>query len=126
MEAGEFRKDLYYRLCDYKISVPPLRERMEDDIGLLTTHFLQRIEEENGRPRLSVSEEVIGLFQAYSWPGNVRELYNCLKRAAMNSQGNVILPKDLPEAIQMVNGDEGSEGGGAGNAIFGDGRHTEV
>ena len=112
VEAGEFRKDLYYRLCDYKISVPPLRERIEDDIGLLTTHFLQRIEEENGSPRLSVSEEVIGLFQAYSWPGNVRELYNCLKRAAMNSQGNVILPKDLPEAIQMVNGDEGSEGGG--------------
>ena len=111
VEAGEFRKDLYYRLCDYKISVPPLRERIEDDIGLLTTHFLQRIEKENGRPTLSVSEEVMALFQAYSWPGNVRELYNCLKRAAMNSQGNVILPKDLPEAIQMVNGDEGSEGG---------------
>ena len=112
VEAGEFRKDLYYRLCDYKISVPPLRERIEDDIGLLTTHFLQRIEEENGRPTLSVSEEVMRLFQAYSWPGNVRELYNCLKRAAMNSQGNVIVPKDLPETIQMVNGDQGSEGGG--------------
>ena len=111
VEAGDFRKDLYYRLCDYKISVPPLRERMENDIGLLTTHFLRRIEKENKRPRLSVSEEVMALFQAYSWPGNVRELYNCLKRAAMNSQGDVILPKDLPEAIQMVNGDKGSEGG---------------
>ena len=110
MEAGEFRRDLYYRLCDYKISMPPLRDRIED-IPLLTTHFLQRIEKENERPTLSVSEEVIALLQAYSWPGNVRELYNCLKSAAINSQGDVILPRDLPQTLQMVNGDEGSEGG---------------
>ena len=116
VEAGEFRLDLYHRLCDYKISVPPLRDRIED-IQLLTTHFLRRIEEENEVPRLSVSEEVMALLQAYSWPGNVRELYNCLKRAAMNSQGGVIVPGDLPEAIQIVNADEGSEDGVPGMRV---------
>ena len=110
IEGSEFRRDLYYRLCDYKISVPSLRDRIED-IPLLTTHFLQRIEKENQRPTISISEEVIALLQAYSWPGNVRELYNCLKQAAMNSQGDVILPKDLPQVMQMVRRDEGSDGG---------------
>ena len=110
MEEEEFRRDLYYRLCDYKISMPPLRDRIED-IPLLTTHFLQRIEKENRRSTLSVSEEVIALLEAYSWPGNVRQLYNCLKRAAINSQGDVILPRDLPQAMQRVSGGEGSEGG---------------
>ena len=110
MAEGEFRRDLYYRLCDYKISIPSLRDRIED-IPLLTTHFLQRIEKENQRPTLSVSEEVMALLQAYSWPGNVRELYNCLKSAAINSQGDVILPRDLPQALQMVSGGEGAEGG---------------
>ena len=110
MEEGEFRTDLYYRLCDYKISMPSLRDRIED-IPLLTTHFLQRIEKENSRPTLSVSEGVMALLRAYSWPGNVRELYNCLKSAAINSQGDVILQRDLPQAMQMVSGGEGSEGG---------------
>ena len=109
MEASEFRRDLYYRLCDYKISMPSLRDRIED-IPLLTTHFLQRIEKENGRPTLSVSEEVMALLQAYSWPGNVRELYNCLKSAAINSQGDVILPRDLPQAMQKMSENTGSDG----------------
>ena len=110
IEAGEFRRDLYYRLCDYKISMPSLRDRIED-IPLLTTHFLQRIENENSRPTLSISEEAMTLLQAYSWPGNVRELYNCLKSAAINSQGDVILQRDLPQAMQTVMEGEGAEGG---------------
>lgn len=110
MAEGDFRRDLYYRLCDYKIAMPPLRDRIED-IPLLTTHFLQRIERKNKKPTISISEEVIALLEAYSWPGNVRELYNCLKNAAINSQGDVILPRDLPQAMQMGNGGEGSEDG---------------
>lgn len=108
MEAGEFRMDLYYRLCDYEISVPPLRDRIED-IELLTTHFLQIIEKENKMPTLAPSPEAVALLEAYNWPGNVRELYSCLKRAAMNSRGGVILSRDLPRNLQMVNGDEGSK-----------------
>lgn len=112
---GKFREDLFYRLRGSKISVPPLRERIED-IPLLVTYFLQRIEKEserggeNGMPIYGVSENVMRLFQAYNWPGNVRELENCLKRAAINSQGDVILLNDLSRALRMYNEDQGSEG----------------
>ena len=108
MEAGEFRMDLYYRLCDYEIPVPPLRDRVED-IELLTTHFLQLIEKENEMSTIAPSPEAMALLETYSWPGNVRELYSCLKRAAMNSRGGVILPRDLPQNLQMVSEDEGSK-----------------
>ena len=105
MEAEEFRMDLYYRLCDYEIFVPPLRDRIED-IELLTTHFLQIIEKENEMPTLAPSPEAMALLESYNWPGNVRELYSYLKRAAMNSRGGVILSRDLPRNLQMVKGDE--------------------
>ena len=110
VEQGKFRADLFYRLCSYKIVLPPLRERMED-IPLITTYFLQRIEKENGRPMYGVSENVMRLFQAYDWPGNVRELESCLKEATINSQGDVILPNDLPQAIRKSMGDVGSKEG---------------
>ena len=110
MEEGEFRTDLYYRLCDYEISIPPLRDRIED-IELLTTHFLQLIEEENKMPTLAPSPEAMALLEAYSWPGNVRELYSYLKRAAMNSQGGVILSRDLPQNLQKVHVDKRSSRG---------------
>ncbi len=110
METEKFRTDLYYRLCDFEISVPPLRDRIED-IELLTTHFLQIIEEKNEMPTLAPSPEAIALLESYNWPGNVRELYSCLKRAAMNSRGGVILSRDLPRNLQKVNGDVGSRRG---------------
>ena len=97
---GKFREDLYYRLCGYRISLPSLRERIED-IPLLVAYFLQRIEGENGKPIFGVAEKVMKLFQGYNWPGNVRELENCLKNAAVNSQGEPILPNDLPQALRM-------------------------
>ena len=109
MDEEKFRMDLYYRLCDYEISVPPLRDRIED-IPLLTTHFLQLIEKENRRQTIALSPEATTLLEAYNWPGNVRELYSCLKRAAINSRGHAILPRDLPEGLQTVNGDEDSRG----------------
>ena len=110
IEEGDFRMDLYYRLCDYEISVPPLRDRIED-IELLATHFLKRIEKENEISTIALSTEATELLKTYSWPGNVRELYSCLKRAAMNSQGSVILPSDIPSEFQMVSEDESSKQG---------------
>ncbi len=110
---GTFREDLYYRLCGYQIDLPPLRERTED-ISLLTTHFLQRIEEENGRPMHGISEEAMELLEAYNWPGNVRELERCLESAIVNSQGEGILQEDLPEAIQLYRGDAGGNGNPVG------------
>ena len=110
IEEEKFRMDLYYRLCDYEISVPPLRDRIED-IELLATHFLKRIEKENEMPTIALSTEATELLKAYRWPGNVRELHSCLKRAAMYSQGSVILPRDLPPELQMVSEDESSRQG---------------
>ena len=111
VEQGKFRLDLFHRLCGYQMSLSPLRERKED-IPLLAAYFLQRIEEENGQPLYGISEEVMELFQAYNWPGNVRELEQCLKSATVTSQGEVIMPSDLPEAIRLYSGDDESEGGG--------------
>lgn len=111
VEEGEFRLDLFHRLCGYRIFIPPLRER-KADIPLLVAYFLQRIEAENDQPVYGISEEAIELFQAYNWPGNVRELENCLKSATVTAQGEVIMPSDLPQEIRMYNGDEGSERSG--------------
>ena len=112
---GKFREDLFYRLRGSKISVPPLRERIED-IPLLVAYFLQRIGKENetgienGRTIYGVSENVMRVFQAYNWPGNVRELENCLKRAAINSQGDVILLNDLSRDLRRYSGDQSLAG----------------
>ncbi len=105
---GTFREDLYYRLCGHQIPLPPLRERLVD-IPLLVTYFLQRIEAENERARSDISEEAMGLLQTYNWPGNVRELERCLESATVTSQGEVIMPSDLPQEIRTYSGDEGSE-----------------
>ena len=98
---GKFREDLFYRLNGYEISLPPLRERKED-ISLLVEHFLQQIRDKEDQPKSHVSEKVMELLEGYDWPGNVRELEHCIKRAAVNSQGEVILPKDLPQEIREI------------------------
>ena len=77
VEAGRFREDLYYRLSEFPIHIPPLRERSED-IPLLADHFLQEID----RELAGFAPEVIGMLQGYPWPGNVRELRNEIRRAA--------------------------------------------
>ncbi len=76
IEAGRFRQDLYYRLAVVLISVPPLRDRL-DDIPLLTSHFVQTM----GRGDFDVGRGLMARFAAYHWPGNVRELRNLIERA---------------------------------------------
>jgi two-component system nitrogen regulation response regulator GlnG len=78
METGGFRQDLYYRLGGITMTVPPLRERVED-IALLCDHFLARAERE-GLPRRQFSREAMDLVRVYSWPGNVRQLENIVRR----------------------------------------------
>lgn len=115
---GTFREDLYYRLCGHKISLPPLRDRIED-IPLLVTYFLQRIETENERARSDISEEAMGLLQTYNWPGNVRELERCLESATVTSQGEVIMPSDLPKSVRTYNRDRDSDNGDRGSEADG-------
>lgn len=81
-EQGRFRKDLFYRLAVVLVELPPLKER-EDDIHLLTRHFLDRLNKRFRRRVTSVSRAVMALFYNYDWPGNVRELEHVIE-GAMN------------------------------------------
>lgn len=84
MEQGRFRQDLFYRLGGVAISVPSLRERV-DDIPLLAAHFLARAERD-GAPARRLSESALDLVRAYSWPGNARQLENTIRRLTVTSQ----------------------------------------
>jgi two-component system response regulator AtoC len=93
-----FREDLYYRISVIPISLPPLRERVED-IPMLAHHFVQTICERQSRPAPQLPEEVIELLKSYRWPGNVRELLNAMERACALCDGGVIQLSDLPERV---------------------------
>ncbi|MFN2501161.1 MAG: sigma 54-interacting transcriptional regulator [Pyrinomonadaceae bacterium] len=98
VETGTFRKDLFYRLSVFPISLPPLRERVED-IHLLVFHFLEEYKKKSGRFISGISKECMRAFISYSWPGNVRELENAIERAVIIASGRQIELDDLPEAI---------------------------
>jgi len=97
---GRFREDLYHRLNEFTIQIPPLRERQED-IPDLVEHFRQRISAELVKPVERVSADALRALQAYQWPGNVRELRNVLKRAAVLSTETIGL-RDLPVELQTA------------------------
>ncbi|WP_425102113.1 response regulator [Tropicibacter sp. S64] len=83
MDGGKVRQDLFYRLDGATITVPSLRERVED-IALLTDHFFARAERE-GAPKRWLSKDAAELFRVYSWPGNVRQLENAVRRLSLTS-----------------------------------------
>lgn len=91
---GRFREDLYYRLAEIVIMIPPLRERI-GDAALLAHALVRRFASEQNRGSLSLSEEAVRAISAYSWPGNVRELENCLKRATIMAEGNSLSVQDV-------------------------------
>ncbi|RMF78925.1 MAG: sigma-54-dependent Fis family transcriptional regulator [Nitrospirae bacterium] len=90
VEAGRFRRDLYYRLAVFTIEVPPLRERRED-IPLLVERYL-----EGRAPGVTCSEAALERLLAHDWPGNVRELFNALERGLIMAEGDTLRPQDLP------------------------------
>jgi two-component system response regulator HydG len=103
VEAGRFRKDLYFRLHVIPIRLPALRERRED-IPLLLQHFIAKLGSKvNPRVR-SVSDAALGRFMAFHWPGNVRELENAVEQALVFAEGDAITPAALPAYLQ--GGDE--------------------
>ena len=97
-EAGTFRKDLFYRLSVFPITLPPLRERIED-IHPLVFHFLEQYKEKTGRFVSGISKEALRAMISYEWTGNVRELENAIERAVIIASGRQIELDDLPEAI---------------------------
>lgn len=104
VEKGSFRKDLFYRLNVLPIHIPPLRERKED-IPLLAEYFIQKISKEMGTKIVSISPEVLQIFQKYEWPGNVRELSNILERILYTIEGDIIQVHHLPIPLQSVIGE---------------------
>lgn len=98
---GKFREDLYYRLHVFPIYVPPLRKR-KADIILLADHFLEKYAKLNGKNIRRLSSGAIDMLMSYHWPGNVRELENCIERAALVAEGDVIYPHHLPPTLQIA------------------------
>ena len=98
VERGRFREDLYYRLNVIRVTLPPLRDRIED-VPLLVENFLERFAEENGKPVPRVSPEVVDRLLRHPWPGNVRELQHVIERGVVLARGNEIGPELLPREL---------------------------
>jgi DNA-binding NtrC family response regulator len=92
---GAFRQDLYFRLSVFPITVPPLRDRLED-IPVLARHFVKKFAaEQKRRGPIALPDETLRALCAYAWPGNVRELENSIERALILGEGDRVLPEHL-------------------------------
>jgi two-component system NtrC family response regulator len=91
---GDFREDLYYRVSEITIRIPPLRER-SGDVLLLARSFLERFSKQHGNKIQAFSKDALNALEGYHWPGNVRELENRVKRAVIMAEGKQITAKDL-------------------------------
>ena len=102
VDHGTFRPDLYYRINVVPVEIPPLRKR-RDDIPLLVNFFLDRYRNGKG---LRISDAAFSSLVRYDWPGNIRELRNVIQRAALFTEGTIIV-KDLPAEVQQEGSLEG-------------------
>ena len=113
VEEGRFRRDLYFRISAIKITIPPLRDRI-DDLELLLDHFNRRFAEKYSILPVNIAPETMDVLRCYSWPGNVRELRNLVESAMFMTTKGVLRVENLPEDIlrppssqqQMFPGDD--------------------
>ncbi|RYD53648.1 MAG: sigma-54-dependent Fis family transcriptional regulator [Sphingobacteriales bacterium] len=98
IEAGQFRKDLFYRLAGFGIRLPALRERTED-LSLLSDHFGRQAAQRLNRKPIQISSEALQAMKRYPWPGNIRELKNVLERSLILMEGDTLERTDLPAEI---------------------------
>ncbi|MGR3572780.1 response regulator [Brevirhabdus sp.] len=117
LESGQIRQDLFYRLGGVTISVPALRERV-DDIELLAMHFLARAERA-GHPLRRMSGEALELMRQYSWPGNVRQLENCVRRLIVTAAEDVIAKAEVEAVLSTQPAVESLSGQGDADRISG-------
>jgi two-component system NtrC family response regulator len=94
IKTGQFREDLFYRLSEISVHIPPLRER-QGDSSLLAHAFLERMIQTQGRSLRGFSQEALQAIEAHPWPGNVREMENTIKRAVIMSDGPKVSLADL-------------------------------
>ncbi len=114
---GSFREDLYYRINVFPIYLPPLRER-KDDIMLLADYFLEKLARENNKDISRISTPAIEMLTSYHWPGNVRELENCIERAVLLCDEQVIRSEHLPPSLQMIKKTDPIAAGGTFDEII--------
>ncbi len=100
VKEGEFREDLYHRLNEFSVKVPPLRDRIED-LMLFANHFLEESNEELDKQVVGFTDEVLDTFKKYDWPGNLRELKNIVKRSVLLTQKDMITVDILPNDIVL-------------------------
>jgi DNA-binding NtrC family response regulator len=101
MKDGAFREDLYYRLNVFSLSIPPLRQRVED-IPLIVSGFIEEFNGKYDKHITGVDDSTLKILMSHSWPGNVRELRNTVERAFIACEGDVITPKTLPATSPMT------------------------
>jgi PAS domain S-box-containing protein len=116
VEAGTFRQDLFYRLNVFPITVPPLRERL-DDIPLLVEYLIERYAKAAGKTMTGITKKTLEMFQNYRWPGNVRELQNVVERAIVLCESTTFsvnetwLKSELPQEREYTTVDQRGLGG---------------
>lgn len=101
MKTGEFREDLYHRLNEFKITIPPLRERGKD-LELFIQHFVTLANKDLNRNVLKIAADAKALLLKYDWPGNLRELRNVIKRMVLLSPDGIATMQSLPEEMTMA------------------------
>jgi len=100
IEEGTFRQDLWFRLNEFTLQLPPLRER-KADLPIFINHFLGIANSALNKSVADVAPEAMQFMQDYPWPGNLRELKNVIKRGVLLSPGDTLLPQALPPDIKM-------------------------
>ena len=98
---GSFREDLYHRLNEFKIQLPPLRERGKD-LDIFINHFIKQSNNELQRSVSSVDNETMAILLKYEWPGNLRELKNVIKRMVLLTNGKIANLESLPEDMMIA------------------------
>jgi two-component system response regulator HydG len=104
----KFREDLYYRLNEFKIELPPLRDRKQD-IPLFVDHFIKDSNNELSKNVTGVSDKVMEKLISHSWRGNVRELRNVIRRGVLLTNGNIITSIDIPDEINVTQNESNKE-----------------
>ncbi len=94
IQSGDFREDLFYRISEIAIEIPPVRER-QGDATLLAHALLERFAREQGKPRRGFTADALRAIEGHSWPGNVREMENLIRRAVIMADGNLVTAEDL-------------------------------
>jgi two-component system, NtrC family, response regulator AtoC len=117
IEAGRFRKDLYYRLNVVPIRLPALRER-KSDIPRLSRHFIEKYNRKLNKKIEGIADDALAVLQTYAWPGNIRELENLMERVLLFADGPLITAKDLPDSVKLSPGSQaGASAVGPGGEV---------